>query len=180
MITKQKTCKVCKSKFTTYTSFQKVCGVDCSIVYAKQEQAKRDRAETKKKLKKLKTLGEHKKELQVIFNKFIRLRDEKEPCISCQRHHKGQFHCGHYLTVGARPELRYDEQNCHKQCAPCNNHLSGNLVNYRINLVKKIGLKAVERLESDHTPKHYTIADIEQMKKHYRAQIRELEARKAA
>ncbi|STV05254.1 protein NinG [Klebsiella pneumoniae subsp. ozaenae] len=28
--------------------------------------------------------------------------------------------CGHFKTVGAYPELRFEERNAHKQCKSCN------------------------------------------------------------
>ena len=146
----------------------------CAKKYAEMERVKKEKKQLAARKKALKTLGQHKRELQTIFNQYIRLRDEKDVCISCGRAHDGQWHAGHYLSVGARPNLRYDENNVHKQCSVCNNHLSGNLINYRINLIEKIGLEEVVRLECDHEPKHYTIDDIEAMKKYYRAKIREL------
>jgi hypothetical protein len=63
------------------------------------------------------------KQAQHAFNEFIRYRDRDFPCISCGRHHDGQYHAGHFRTTGASPELRFDEDNCHKQCSACNNHL---------------------------------------------------------
>lgn len=84
---------------------------------------------------------------QTAFNAYIRARDSKEPCISCQRHHSGQYHAGHFKTVSARSELKFNEDNCHKQCAPCNNHLSGNIEHYRPNLINKIGRERVEALD---------------------------------
>ena len=109
---------------------------------------------------KVKTKGQHTQEAQAAFNAFIRLRDEKEPCISCGRFHSGQYHAGHYRSVGSAPELRFEPLNNNKQCAPCNNHMSGNLINYRINLIEKIGLDKVQWLEGPHEPKHYTIEQI--------------------
>lgn len=114
---------------------------------------------------------------QKAFNAYIRQRDEKEPCISCQRHHKGQYHAGHYRTVGAAKQLRFDEDNCHKQCAPCNNHLSGNLTEYRINLIKKIGLKAVELLDNNNEVKRYSIEEYKTIEQHYKAKLKELLAK---
>ena len=35
-------------------------------------------------------------------------RDFDKPCVSCGNYHQGQWHAGHYLTVGARPELRFE------------------------------------------------------------------------
>jgi len=111
---------------------------------------------------------------QTVFNQFIRKRDENELCASCGRNHQGQWHAGHYLSVGARPELRFNEYNVHKQCAPCNNHLSGNVVNYRKRLVDKIGQDKLHWLEGHHDPKHYTIDDIKEIISTYKAKIKEL------
>ena len=100
------------------------------------------------------------KKAQTAFNKYVRQRDAKEPCISCGRFHDGQYHAGHYKSVGSSPELRFNELNNHKQCAPCNNHLSGNIVNYRPRLIEKIGLEKVEWLEKHHKPAKLSIDDI--------------------
>jgi hypothetical protein len=114
------------------------------------------------------------KEAQKWFNKFIRLRDDKEPCISCQRHHTGQYHAGHYRTVGSAPELRYEEDNCHKQCSACNNHLSGNIVNYRPNLINKIGQERVDWLEGPHKPAKLSIDNLKLIIEKYKAKCKEL------
>lgn len=114
------------------------------------------------------------KEAQTQFNKYIRLRDRQDPCISCGRHHEGQYHAGHYKTVGANPELRFEERNCHKQCAPCNNHLSGNIANYRPNLITKIGMEGVEWIEGPHEPLKLSIDEIKELIATYKDKIKEL------
>lgn len=114
------------------------------------------------------------KKAQAAFNAFIRAEDAKEPCISCQRFHDGQYHAGHYRTVGGHGELRFEEDNCHKQCSVCNNHLSGNIADYRINLVKKIGLSRVEWLEGPHNPKKYSIEDLKDIEATYKAKLKQL------
>jgi len=108
------------------------------------------------------------------FNAYIRLRDKDEPCISCGRHHQGQYHAGHYKTKGAHPELEFNELNIAKQCAPCNNHLSGNIVNYRIRLIDKIGLDKVEWLEGAHEPKKYTVDELWAIRDEYKEKLKEL------
>ena len=77
-------------------------------------------------------------------------------------------------SVGACPELRFCELNVHKQCSACNNHKSGNIVEYRINLVKKIGVEQVEWLEGSHEPKKYTIEQIKSIQTEYKNKLREL------
>ncbi|OOF68306.1 recombination protein NinG [Rodentibacter caecimuris] len=180
---KPKKCKVCGKEFTPHNSLQKVCSPKCAIELARNNAQKaREKAE-KQKLKerkvKLKSRSEWLKEAQSIFNKFIRLRDKDEPCISCGRYHQGQWHAGHYRSVGACPELRFCELNVHKQCQPCNNHKSGNVIEYRINLIRKIGVDKVEWLErQDHDFKKYTIEDCKEIIKYYKEKIKTLEGLK--
>jgi hypothetical protein len=180
---KPKTCRVCKVKYTPRTSLQSVCGYDCSLTYTnllaekkKRADALKSRKETREKLAKLKTRQQQLKEAQQVFNTWIRMRDENLPCISCGRHHKGQYHAGHYRTTGSSPHLRFNEHNTNKQCAPCNNHLSGNIVHYRLGLIQKIGIQAVDALENNQEPTHYAIPDIVAIKNLYKAKIKELKA----
>ena len=175
LIVKPKKCKSCKQQFEPLRFAQKVCSMKCAIEHSRALSAKKDKKETRERKKALKSRAEWLKECQAIFNKFIRMRDEGKPCISCGRYHTGQYHAGHYRTVGAAPELRFNEINCHKQCSVCNNHLSGNLLEYRRGLVAKIGIERVEWLESKHEAKKYTIEEIQEIKKTYQQKIKELE-----
>lgn len=185
---KQHECKVCGSYFIkTYSSTQQVCSVACASKYGRQKAEERlrkkqksDRLQERKRMKalkeKVKTRSDWLNDLQAVFNKFIRLRDRDLPCISCGRYHQGQWHAGHYRSRGAYPELRFDEQNVHKQCSVCNNHKSGNTTEYRINLVRKIGEKEVERLEmKNHPPLKLTVDEIKALIKVYKAKVKELE-----
>ena len=177
-----KTCKICGTKFEPRRPLDPTCSFDCAILYGlkvmAQNQAKREREKAKahrEAKQRLKTRRDWMREAQAAFNRYIRLRDTGQPCISCGRHHGGQYHAGHYLSVGARPELRFDERNVNLQCAPCNNHLSGNIVLYRQGLIQKIGLAGLEWLEGPHEPKHYSIADLTEIKAQYKEKARELE-----
>jgi hypothetical protein len=178
---KPKKCAACKTVFLPQRSMQKVCGPKCaadwSAKVAAQKAARANREERKslrEALEKAKARGTHLKELQAVFNQWIRLRDAGQPCIACGRYHQGQNHAGHYRSVGSCPELRFEPDNVHLSCQPCNVHLSGNLIPYRINLVKKIGLARVEWLEGPHSPKKLTLPEILEMKAEYRGKVREL------
>ena len=138
-------------------------------------QNKEARAIQRDKKEKVKTRAEWLRDAQKWFNKYVRLRDKDEPCISCQRYHTGQYHAGHYLSVGANPELRFNELNNNKQCSACNNHLSGNIVNYRPNLINKIGIDNLEWLEGPHKPKKYTIDQLKEIIAKYKAKCKEIE-----
>ncbi len=176
----------CREAFMPARPLQVVCGMSCALALAKIQQAKeakrlslQARAKQRVARAKIKTRAEHLKEAQAAFNEFIRERDRDLPCISCGRHHLGQYHAGHYRTVGANPELRFEPLNVHKQCAPCNNHKSGDIVNYRINLVRRIGAERVEWLEGPHDPQRYSIEQLQAIKAEYRAKVRELKTEDA-
>ncbi|QPB42202.1 recombination protein NinG [Rodentibacter haemolyticus] len=178
---KEYKCKVCGDYFVkTVSSLQKVCSPKCALELAQNNAQKaREKAE-KQKLKerkaKLKNRSQWLKEAQKVFNQFIRLRDKNEPCISCGNYHQGKYDAGHYRSVGACPELRFCELNVHKQCVPCNQHKSGNAIEYRINLVKRIGVEKVEWLErQDHDVKKYTKEDCKEIIKYYKARVKELD-----
>lgn len=63
---------------------------------------------------------------------------------------------GHYRSTGAASHLRFHEDNCHAQSKHDNQHLAGNAVDYRIGLIKRIGLVRVQALEADNTPHKWT------------------------
>lgn len=172
-------CKVCRTEFIRYQSTKQVCSVPCAMEFAKQRaekkrqiEAKEFREETKRLKERLKTKADWLREAQQAFNAYIRIRDKGQPCISCQRHHKGQYHAGHYRTTKAAPQLRFNTFNVFKQCQPCNAHLSGNITEYRINLVKKIGAKKVDFIESNNESRPYSIEYAKRVKKIFRAKSR--------
>jgi hypothetical protein len=153
---------------------QKVCGIECARVEAVRVREKDERIADRTARLTLKTRRELLAEAQTAFNTWVRFRDEAEPCISCGRHHQGQWHAGHYLSTGARPELRFNPDNVHKQCMPCNTHLHGNLVLYRLALIEKIGLERVEWLEGHHEPTMYSADELKAIKAEYSRKAREL------
>jgi len=166
--------KTCRQLFQPRSMSHKCCSPECAQEYATASRAKKERKVIRELRANSKTRAKHLQEAQAAFNAWIRKRDEKEPCISCGRFHQGQWHAGHYRSVGAAPALRFVETNVHKQCAPCNNHKSGNVVEYRLGLIKRIGQRQVEWLEGPHDPVKYTIPDIIAIKAEYRKRIREL------
>lgn len=180
---KPKRCRICARDFTPISSMSKVCSVPCSLEWARKlaekkaaQDARTARVSAREARERAKTRGEHLRELQTAFNAWIRKRDEGEKCISCERpaSWRGQWDAGHYRAVGSAPELRFEPLNVHRQCGPCNVHLSGNLIPYRRNLIAKIGLTAIEWLEGPHEPKKLSVADIKEMKAYYRAEVRRM------
>lgn len=78
------------------------------------------------------------------FNKFIRLRDKGQNCISCDN----QFNqAGHYYSGGHYSGLKFNEDNVNGQCLQCNYYKHGNLIEYRLKLEKKIGIERLNQLD---------------------------------
>ncbi|AHZ95073.1 recombination protein NinG [Pseudomonas amygdali] len=186
---KKKTCanSACAIQFVPAQLGQKVCGWACGLAIAPANQerarkaiAQRDRQEIKVRKEKLKSRSDHMRDTQQAFNEWVRHRDAALPCVSCGRHHQGKYDAGHYRTVGSNPALRFEPLNCHKQCVPCNQHKSGNVVEYRIELVRRIGIVNVEWLEGPHEPQKYTVEELKALTAKYRAMTKELKKGQAA
>ena len=188
-----KKCKICRRKFDQFNSLQLVCSPSCALKYAKKKNAQKLKDEKRKnRLQKEQLKNKHTltKEAQTAFNAYIRQRDFGLPCISCNKsqaeiesHYSrgGYWDAGHYLSRGARPEHRFNVDNCHKQCKACNGG-SGKWskknetvqTQYRLNLIKKISLQKVVDLECDHDANHYTHDDLRKIKALYKQKLREL------
>lgn len=194
---KKRMCKHCKKWNDDFikTNVATFCNVDCAYEFAigkqEKEQArliaklkqigiKKDKAAKKahrEDRERLKTVGDYIKEAQAAVNKYIRMRDYGKPCICCNAQmnwHKqgGAVDAGHYRSRGAASHLRFNLLNIHAQSVKCNRFLSGNSVDYRINLIKKIGRPAVERLESDNKIKKFTIDYLKRIKKIFNRRAR--------
>lgn len=191
-------CTVCREWFHPVRAEQYVCSYECACVHGKAandaakagkqrkekkrrlEEEKADRQRQAERRMAVKPLSYFIKQAQHAFNEFIRYRDRDLPCISCGRHHDGQYHAGHFRTTGASPELRFDEDNCHKQCSACNNHLSGNLTAYRPALIAKIGQARFDALMGPHALPKWTRDDYIRIRDEYRAKLRDLKKQEAA
>jgi hypothetical protein len=97
------------------------------------------------KPKKQLTLPKLLKKAQDTFNKYIRERDKDECCISCNSGKVEQ--ASHFYSAGQHSALRFNENNVNGSCVKCNYFLSGNLNEYRIRLIQKIGEQKVLLLD---------------------------------
>ena len=190
-----KKCKnpTCGISFPPQRLGQAVCSPKCGLAIkdVNQEKARKslaqiERREIKVRKEKLKSRADHLREAQAAVNEFVRLRDAHLPCISCDSMPSdhdlitgSRWDAGHYRSVGACPELRFEPLNIHRQCVKCNRNLSGNAVEYRIRLVKRIGADKVDWLEGPHSARKHTVDDIKTIKAEYRAKTRELKGRAA-
>ncbi len=113
----------------------------------KKKQQRKSDNETRQKLK---TLSQLENEAKAAIQKWVRVvRDKDLPCISCGNY-SNRYDGGHYFDAGVYSGLMFNEDNIHKQCSYyCNKMNHGNKTNYRIGLVKKIGVERVEWLENN-------------------------------
>tara|TARA_R110000744_G_scaffold26147_14_gene64529 strand:- start:507 stop:1061 length:555 start_codon:yes stop_codon:yes gene_type:complete len=180
---KSKKCKICGEKFSPFLSTVKVCSPKCALRLVRLDAKKKEavaqkslRKDTKRRREALKTVSDYAKEVQVLFNRYIRLRDDGNVCISCQKPPKKK-NAGHYKTTKAFPELRYNVDNCHLQCEHCNTYLSGNITQYRIYLLEKIGAERLAKLEGKTELPHLRIDDYKELKIYWRDKIKEFEGK---
>jgi len=174
---KMRSCKECKRRFQPFLTTQSTCGPMCALQASRKKRATDAKKALKARREALKSLSDHHRETQAIFNTFIRMRDEGNPCISCQRNTGAKRNAGHYLAVGSHPELRYNPDNVHSQCEKCNSWLSGNQQQYRVALLSLIGPDRLAVLEGPHKPVQYRVEDLKEIQGIYKAKIKALKGK---
>jgi len=130
-------------------------------------------------MKKSKSLPQLKIICQDFCNKYIRLRDQGKPCISCGQSGK-VLQAGHYYPVQGYDGLRYDEFNINGECAGCNCFDEGHLIGYGENLLKRIGNEEFEALKNraaEYKKNGYKFSRSEILEKieYFKNKIKELE-----
>ena len=145
----------------------RVCSPRCALKSVKAK--KREEAEeTRARRIALKSRRDWLDEAQKAVNAFCRARDRGLPCISCGAPWTESAQAGHYLSRGARPELRFELANLASQCVQCNMHLHGNQAMYRKGLIERIGLERVEALEGPHPPARWSVDELKTIRDAYR------------
>jgi hypothetical protein len=183
---KPKTCayEKCGREFIPRRPLQNVCGPVCAGRWSKAktaEKAKAERARVKESKRALETIPELIKVAQREFNAFIRERDKDKPCICCGRMETAVdglrahgWDSGHYRSTGSASHLRFNENNANRQLVYCNRNGAGRAVDYRIGLIQRIGLAAVEALETDNSVKKWTRDELREIAAKYRQKLKEL------
>lgn len=186
MSNSKRKCAGCGERFRPDRSFPGLvawCSDECATSIAirkmpqvKERQRKEMARQTRAEKEAMKSKGQLTKEAQQAFNAWIRHRDHGKPCISCSalpaQKRGGTMDAGHYRSTGSCPELRFDEHNCHAQCVRCNRDLSGNSVDYRRGLIRRIGLAEVERIEAHNSPARLSKDDLRKLRDDYRKRAR--------
>ena len=162
--------------YPPFTTTQQACSPRCAMTLVTQAKEKKARQELREGRQRLKTKSDWLKEAQVPTNAYIRERDRDEGCISCDKPASwgGQWHASHYRPVGNCSALRFHEMNIHKACSECNNFKSGNLVEFRIGLIKKVGIANVEYMESQNQAYSWEIDDAKEVKVYFKDKLKAL------
>ena len=173
---KTRKCKYCKQLFEPTVFLQKNCFeplcVSDWINEVKEKNWKRKKAKLKLDLM---TVQDYIKLAQQVFNKYIRLRDAGNVCISCGKKPLKE-NAGHFYNANNHWSVRFDERNVHLQCEHCNTYLSGNLIYYRENLLTKIGIEEFENLSAEAMKtRKFTIDELKEIIATYKKKIKELE-----
>lgn len=192
-------CAHCKKRLDPERPSQ-IVHMECAAAYICAQHDKREREEAKKarmaaKVERattrarraaMKTIPDLIKEAQHAFNSFVRERDKAKPCICCgaplgggSGSTGGDFDCGHFRSVGSASHLRFDERNAHGQRKFCNRWGAGRAVDYRIGLIGRIGLGAVESLEADNTPHKWQRDELIDIETKYVQKLKDLKKESA-
>lgn len=192
MTFRRTTCPHCRAKLETGQRIHPECidgYAEAQAAKAERAEAKKaraaakvERAETRRRKEAIKTLADLKREAQQALNRYVRARDFRDGCISCDKpaHWAGQWHASHFRSVGAAPQLRFCLWNVHKACSVCNHHLSGNIREYEIRLREKIGVEKLALLLSENTVKKYNREYLARLKRIFSRKARRQENRNAS
>lgn len=175
---REKTCKNpdCKKRYQPTQPLQQVCGPLCATILTRKRKEKAWKKEKRKAIKDLMTHKDWVKKLVPIFNKYIRLRDKHQPCISCGKPLTGKYDAGHCFPAGHYANLRFHEDNVHGQCVECNQHLHGNQAEYLLRLPDRIGKASYQRLlEARGMNVKHSIPELQEMIERYKKKVKSLE-----
>jgi predicted nucleic acid-binding Zn ribbon protein len=171
---KQKKCKVCTTLYTPRSTTQQVCSPKCAQIHAERTRKRLDALKLKtdrkilaEKKQSLKTRQQWFNECKTLAQKYARIRDKYDGCISCEKPAtwNGQWHGSHFRPAGNNKAVALNLLNIHKSCSECNNFKSGNLIDYQDKLIKKIGIDKVNWLKSQTQTHTHTIEYLIKYKK---------------
>ena len=185
-----KRCKVCRQPFEPRPPRALVCSEDCAGAFAVSKRLKEERRaekaaqalerkDTKARKEKLKSLSQLANEAQREVNRYVRARDFKEGCISCDKPPtwQGQWHASHFRSVGAAKQLRFNLWNINKSCSVCNNWKSGNIGEYAPRLLQKIGPEKYQFLVAQNGCRRYNREYLERLKQVFAKKAKRKERR---
>ena len=159
---KNRKCYVCKKKgcigivngLRAYCSIEHQAEIGLRLAREKKKNEDKEfKRETKAMKKEAMTRTEWYDRLQDLVNQYVvHVRDKDKPCCTCGKTDPSvKYDAGHYLSRGARPELRFELTNIHKQCSmECNVHGSSMRPEYNQFIIDTYGMKHYEWLNGPH------------------------------
>lgn len=111
------------------------------------------------------------KKLDKVFSDYIREKDAIDgmaTCITCGDTKEWKYQQnGHYMSRG-NYATRWDETNCHVQCAACNVFKKGNYTEYAIYMINRYGAeKLTELKEKAKAGRKFTSVELQEMIEKY-------------
>lgn len=198
MANSKRKCAQCKEYFKPEREFPGPvawCSDECGAALAlkrlpaqrmKQEKEVRAQHRKQKTVFKQNDLKHQKDLTRRVFNTMIRLLDAGGSCPTCvEPLVDGKYDAGHVRTVAACPELRFDARNAFGQCRSCNG--SGThrkrvqKTQESVSEIYKEWILAVQGqayhdwLYGPHEAKHYSCADLIELRAVFAAECRRLE-----
>lgn len=165
MAIKSNPCKLCQSTYHT--------AAFCPQKSRKPLQRtaiKKTLSKSAKRVKKA-TRSQLIKKLDTVFSQYIRLKysvDGLATCVTCGDEKPWKYQQnGHYMSRG-NYATRWDETNCHVQCAACNVFKKGNYTEYAIFMIEKYGADKLTELKlKANKGKKFTSVEIQEMIEKY-------------
>ena len=172
-------CKKCKEKFEPIRFNMQYCQKnECIRVFVEKTKEKAWKEKKQKMQQELETVQDYIKMTQIIFNKYIRLRDKGQVCISCQKKLKeGNVDAGHMWSAGGHSNLRFNEFNVNAQCSrPCNKDKAGDINNYRLGFVERYGIEKLNEIDSlAKIERKFSKEELKELMQVYKNKIKELQ-----
>lgn len=111
------------------------------------------------------------KKLDKVFSDYIRQKDAVDgmaQCVTCGDIKEWKYQQnGHYMSRG-NFATRWDETNCHVQCAACNVFKKGNYTEYALFMIEKYGPeKLTELRDKARAGRKFTTVELQEMIKKY-------------
>lgn len=177
-------CKVCRTEFQRRSITHKACSPECAEILARRtrlaDEQKAARIERRKDAiarQALKPRSKLSQETQDACNKYVRLRDAHLGCVSCDKppNWAGQWHAGHWLSRGSRPDLRFDTCNIFKQCSQ-DNVYGDTETTHRFDdeVLRRVGQAEVDRLKGPPTAAKLTRDELIALKAEFVAKAKAL------
>lgn len=182
-------CQVCARPFFKFNSLQKVCAKLRCLAQVGKLKRKTERESDKARAEKLLSVGDWIQKAEKVLRRFRRLEElaKGRGCMSCGRTQQevqgtdgwkpgGAWDGGHFMSKGARPELRLEPKNIWLQCKSCNGgsaHYArkGYTVGlaFEENLRAQEGDELVDWLKGPHGPSKPAVDDLKALIALYRA-----------